>query len=350
MHPTQRRDAVNVLARLLAAPQEFEFVQAVAILLRWLEEQGVPNERAWRECLRFENSLDLGFPASEIAHLRIAQGAGETGNPQVQITPPFMGLLGCHGTLPLHYTERIQQWQSLHGDEAPRAFLDILSGRMLALYYEAWRKNRAEQLLTGPADSFKPRLLAIAGTAGAVPDTMLAHFAGLLQQRPRSAAALQHWLAGYFGLPLVVEETVGHWNRMTVQEQSGLGADACLGRNTILGERNWRPDLRARLRFGPLTRTQFARLLPNGDLAMALKRLLVVFDVPAVDFEIQLVLGADEVQPIQLLADTTCATARLGRDSFLVSCPVAADRADMRYVIRSMAPLQEIIAKRPRCA
>lgn len=366
MPTTQRGTGPDLIARLLAAPQAFGFAQAVTILLRWLEEQGVPPAQALRAHLRFENSLRLGFAPSEIEDLRVLAGsatgsatggatAGETGGesgpglPQFVIVPAFMGLLGVQGALPLHYTERIGQWQSVHADAAPRAFLDLLSGRMLALYYEAWRKHRVEHATGGKPDHFMPRLLALAGITGAasdaggagMPDAALAYFAGLLQQRPRSGPVLQALLTAYFDVPVVLEETLGHWSRMTLEEQSALGKGACLGDNTLLGARSWRPDLRARLRIGPLSRARFERFLPNGDMGAALARILAVLAPPGIDFEVGLVLLAPEVRPSRL-AGSGGAPARLGRDSFLVTGAVSEDRADMRYLIRTMVPLPPI--------
>lgn len=372
MRPTQCGTGSSVIARLLAAPQAYEFVQAVTILLRWLEERGVAPERALREHLRFENSLHLGFPPSEIEALRrtpVAHDTAAAGAPaggpdmpqelsepddpsawQFRLTPTFMGLLGAQGTLPAHYTERIGQWQHAWQDEGPRAFLDMLSGRMLALYYEAWRKYRVEHAAADREDGFRACLLALAGSTGSreetgeggagpgVPRALVACFAGMLQQRPRSAALLERLLAGYFGLPVVIEQAVGHWSRMAPHEQSALGADACLGENTMLGERSWRPDLRARLRIGPLRREVFERFLPSGDMAAALRGVLAWFGVPGVDFEVQLILQAREVGPSRL-GGAGAASSRLGRDSFLVTGAAATDRADMRYLISPMAPL-----------
>lgn len=386
MRSSQRRAGTSVIERLLAAPQGFEFVQAVTILLRWLDEQGIAPQRALRDHLRFENSLHLGFPPSQIEALRLERAAGEAasaasqlasdtapdspsaGAPQglpteglprqdggqilaglqFRMTPAFMGLLGAQGTLPAHYTERLQQWQHANRDEAPRAFLDMFSGRMLALYYEAWRKYRVEYAAAGRGDAFRAQLLALVGSPGAeegldatgpgVPEAVIAYFAGLLQQRPRSAAMLERLLGGYFGLPVVLEQAVGHWSRMAPHEQCALGAHACLGENTMLGERSWRPDLRARLRIGPLSRKVFERFLPSGDMAAALRRILAWFAAPGVDFEVQLILRADEVGPSRLAA-APATGSRLGRDSFLVTAAAAADRADMRYLISSMAPL-----------
>lgn len=348
MPPTHRRARTPLIDRLLAAPQEFEFTQAVSILLAWLGERGVPFDAALHECLRFENSLGLGFPASEIeAVARMEAGEGE--RPRFAVTPTFMGLLGVHGALPLHVTERIATWQGGCGDAAPRAFLDLLSNRMLALFYRAWRKNRVETMAPGRADGpdrFKPLLLALAGCAptrrpggpGVMPEDLVAHFAGMLQQQPRSRVVLERLLADYFGVPMEIEEAVGYWDRLDAGEQAALGVNAELGDNVLLGERSWRPDLRARLRIGPLDAAGFACFLPSGAGSAALRAILRRFAGPTVGFEVQLILRADEVRPLQL-AGRPAQSGRLGRDSFLVSRQTRSDRADMCYLVLPMAPL-----------
>lgn len=352
MRPTHRREAARVIDRLLAAPQQFEFVQAVSVLLAWLDKQGVPPGPALRDCLRFENSLLLGFPPSEIeavAHTHAADmDASVPGRicHRFTLTPSFMGLLGAQGVLPLHVTERIAAWQSAHDDAAPRAFLDLLSNRMLALFYRAWQKNRVEHApghRAGIDGRLRLMLLALSGcapgeTCDQPPARLVAHFAGLLGQRPCSSVALERLVADFFGVAVHIEEAVGHWDRLQPGEQSALGINAELGENVLLGARSWRPDLRARLRIGPLDAAGFARFLPSGKASAALRAILRRFAQPTVGFEVQLILRAQDVRPLQLAAGQG-APNRLGRDSFLVSGQGALDRADMRYLLLPMAPL-----------
>jgi type VI secretion system protein ImpH len=358
MRPTHRRETQSVIDRLLAAPQKFEFVQAVSILLAWLEERGVPREQGLRDCLRFENSLQLGFPSSEIEAIARTASASEDADGEracFTITPGFMGLLGVHGALPAHVTERIAAWQGGRDDGAPRAFLDLLSNRMLALFYRAWQKSRVEHMAAakrGGRDRFQPLLLALAGcppgprrqaqaqaeALQAVPDGLIAHFAGLLHQRPRSSLVLARVLADFFEVAVEIEEAVGYWDRLQPGEQAALGFNAELGDNVLLGERSWRPDLRARLRIGPLDAAAFAWFLPSGAGSAALRAILARFAEPTVGFEVQLILRADEVRPVQL-AGLASEPARLGRDSFLVSAAAQLDRTDMRYLVAPMAAL-----------
>jgi type VI secretion system protein ImpH len=352
------------IARLLAEPQRFEFFQAVRLLLLWLQEQGVAPGQALERHLRFPNSLSLAFPASQVEALEALPAyAGPL--PQFHLTPGFMSLLGAHGALPSHYTERIQAWQAHEADPelagAPRAFLDMLSTRMLGLFYGAWRKYRIEHAIAGPRDAYLPLLLALAalphagagpagdddGALGAdVAPEALARYAGVLRQRPASAAVLGRVLSEHFGVGVAVLEAVGHWDGLGAGEQTRLGvmggsADGgagLLGQSALLGARSWRPDLRVRLRIGPLERRQFERFLPGGAGARALRTLLGLFAAPALSYEIVLVLRRDAVRPLQLAA-IGMDPRRLGIDSLLATVPAASDRADMRYEIRPLAPL-----------
>ncbi|MCB7372915.1 type VI secretion system baseplate subunit TssG, partial [Bacteroides caccae] len=70
--------------------------------------------------IRFENSLSLAFPGSDIEAL-LLEGAGD-GEMRLRVRTAVMGLLGVNGALPLHYTERIAGWEHATRDDGPRAF------------------------------------------------------------------------------------------------------------------------------------------------------------------------------------------------------------------------------------
>lgn len=329
---------MDLIARLLAEPQRFDFVQAVRLLLLALGERGIPESRALARHLRFANSLALGFPPSQIE-------AAATEPDGYRLTPGFMGLLGAHGALPLHVTERLLALPDGTDAQAARAFLDMFSTRMLALWYRAWQKYRVEHLVAGPRDAYLPLLLALAGVpAGGVfardgvPDTALAAFAGLLRRRPVSAAVLGRVLSSHFGVAVRVQEGIGHWDPLAAGEQTVIGTNALLGRRALLGERSWRPDLRVRVRIGPLDRARYDHFLPGAPGARALRTLLQLFAVPTLAYDIVLVLRQADLGPVQLDASGR----RLGLDSYLLSAPAAADRADLCYELRPLDPLPEL--------
>jgi type VI secretion system protein ImpH len=327
---------MDLIARLLAEPQRFDFVQAVRLLLLALGERGIPESRALARHLRFTNSLALGFPPSQI----------EAAAPEpdgYRLTPSFMGLLGAHGALPLHVTERLLALPSDGPDaQAARAFLDMFSTRMLALWYRGWQKYRVEHLVAGSRDAFLPMLLALAGVPAddvfardGVPDTALAAFAGLLRRRPVSAVVLGRVLSSHFGVAVRVQEGIGNWDPLALGEQTVIGTNALLGRRALLGERSWRPDLRVRVRIGPLDRARYDHFLPGAAGARALRTLLQLFAVPTLAYDIVLVLRQADLGPVQLDASGR----RLGLDSYLLSAPAAADRADLCYELRPLDPL-----------
>ena len=335
---------MDLIARLLAEPQRFEFVQAVRLLLLALHERGIPEQRALARHLRFPNSLALAFPPSQLeAAAQDADG--------YRLTPGFMSLLGAHGALPLHVTERILALPAGGGEaDAARAFLDMFSTRMVALWYRAWQKYRVEHLVAGPRDAFLPMLLALAGVpaggafaADGVPDTALAACAGLLRRRPVSAAVLGRMLSGHFGVAVRVQEGVGHWDRLAPSEQSAVGVNALLGRNALLGARSWRPDLRVRVCIGPLDQARYDHFLPGAPGARALRTLLALFAVPTLAYDIVLVLRQADLRPMRL-APTG---GRLGLDSYLLSGPATADRADLSYELRPLDPLPPLSTKSP---
>lgn len=348
---------MDLIARLLAEPQRFEFAQAVQLLVRALGERGIPARAALDRHLRFASSLSLRFPASEVE--AIAQEyADDAAVPLYRLTPAFMGLLGVQGALPLHVTERLQAWLGAaapddpDGHAAAHAFLDLFTTRMLALWYGAWRKYRVEHLVAGPRDAFLPLLLALAGLApgagaqhAGVPDAALAAWAGLLRRRPVSAAVLGRVLSSHFGVAVQVRDNAGHRDRLAPDEQSALGgARARLGRTGVLGARCWRPDLRVRVRIGPLERARFEYFLPWADGARALRSMLALFAAPTLAYDVVLVLRRADAGPVRL----DSAGRRLGLDSYLLSAPAAADRADLHYELRPMAALAPLAPlKRP---
>lgn len=338
------REHESVIERLLREPEQFGFFQAVRLALLWYAQQGVPAGQALERHLRFRNSVSLGFPASEIEAVTLQRGEHESSG-QLHITPTFMGMLGTHGALPAHFTERVVAWQSGQQDEAPRAFLDLLSNRMLALFYESWRKYRVEH---AERDGFEPLLLALAGfypgsalqNTDGLCDDAVAYYAGLIQQRPLSSSVLARILSSYLGVPLAVEEMADYWDVMAPGEQTCLGlANAALGDTAVAGARSWRPDLHVRVRIGPLDRAAYERFLPGRAGAVALEKMLGLFGVPTLVYTVALVLRAGEARPVQLGG---CKRTRLGLDSFMLDEPAPADRTDMRYQLRPLRPLRPL--------
>lgn len=357
----------SAIAHLLEQPHRFGFMQAVRLIERWQRPaQMPPPQDGLGRGLRFRNALSLAFPPSEIAEFRVVaadHAAPATVGPwsdagpnpaavaRIEITPAFMGLLGAGGTLPRFYTELFARREWLHKDSSSRRFLDIFVHRAVVMFYQAWRKHRLP--LRFEADrhhEFLPCVLALAGLGqaalrnrlrareGGVADDTLALYAGLLRQRPVSAAAIGQLLSHYLGVGVRLDQFVGRWFSLPPAQQTALGrGQSALGTQAVVGERVWQRDLRLRLTLGPLGRTQFDRFLPGppaGPGLVALRELLTLLTGVVFEYEIRLCLRAADVQPARLEA---AGAPRLGWTGYLITRPAAQDRCDAGYDLHALA-------------
>ncbi|GJI93826.1 hypothetical protein RugamoR57_05440 [Duganella caerulea] len=326
----------------------------------WLKRHGAPGEGAVANYLRFQNSTSLNFPASQLEAMQpeprevptdpraLAHALQSAQLKYIRITPAFMGFLGSSGTLPAHYTERIAAHALYEKDDGPRAFLDTFSNRALALFYEAWRKYRLElKYQVDGKDTFLPLLLSLAGMGNeslrrrladngdGVLDESIGYFATAMRQRPASAVQIAKVLSEYFGQPVKAEQFIGCWYDVPQEQQTVLGlGNAMLGGGAMAGSRVWQRDLRLRLVVGPLDLEGYESFLPGGKAAKALKSMLTMFTGLSLEYEVQLVLRAADVQGARLEDDRV--GGRLGWDSFLVTDAQTQDRADVRYEIHTV--------------
>ena len=369
MRATHRLPSVAVIDQLFEQPHSFEFFQAVRLLETWfVRHEGLTPNEVMAQRLSFRTSLNMSFPASEIAQFEtlwrdqpdlpdrqratledIAVATAQTPRRLVpgqvnrlEITPAFMSLLGAGGTLPIFYTELFARREQLQRDSSARAFLDIFLHRSVVLFYQAWRKHRlAIRYESDRRNQFLPQVLSLAGMGqkslrnrlgpeqGGVSDEMIAFLSGLFQQRSVSATALQQVLSLYFRVPVKVTQFVGRWFKLPAEHQTRLGlGNAQLGSTALSGERVWQRDLRVGLTIGPLSLERYRRFLPGGSAALALKQLVTQLTGVSLEYEVRLQLQAAEVQPVRLGGERG---PRLGWETYLVSGPVANDRSDAGY-------------------
>jgi type VI secretion system protein ImpH len=345
MRTAYRRIDPGLIDQLTEAPQRFEFFQAVRLLDNWFRRASKrSSDDPVSEQIRFQNPLSLRFAPSQIEDLqlktRLDEEGRETGEAaQVDITPSFIGMLGLHGGLPIHYTERVANQQRFHRDDSTRAFFDMFSNRAVGHFYRAWKKGQLPlQYENNRKNHFLPLLLALSGLGfsplrdrlqegpGRIDDESIAFFSGLLRQRPVSASALQNILNSYLRVPVRVEQFVGKWYVIPSTQRSTLGGcNALLGQTLLLGERVWQRNLRVRIHIGPLTHDRYMSFLPNGEYAAVLEKIFTLATGYQFEYEIRPILRAADVKPVQIGRG---GGARLGYDSFLICGPAQTDRSD----------------------
>ena len=353
MQTKERQPESGVIDHLFDDFPKYQFKQALRIVLLWLRSKGVSYEDAFKHVLRFQNSVSLGFPASEIEALcadfgaELAHHGAGAGTPfdaktKIFMTPAFIGLLGGNGTMPLHYSERIATQQLHEKDDSARAFLDILSNRMVGLFFLACGKYRLESKVdTHGVDPLRAMLMQLGGfkveqapePAGGEHDA-LAYFSATLRTRPTSSFAIAGALSAHFGVPIEIEQFVGCWDYLDENQRTILGKTRpTLGNGATLGIRLWRHDLRMCLHVGPLNKQELDRFLPNGEAAAAMTTMLKHFGVAHLQLEMRLILKPEAIQPV-VLKTTTSTAKRLGWDSFLTGEDGKSMRGDVRYLLK----------------
>ena len=163
-----------------------------------------------------------------------------------------------------------------------------------------------------------------------VDDLAVIHYAGLFAHRPRSASGLQSLAGDYLRTTVRVCQFQGQWLRLEPANQTSLGGAAGgqrLGVTTVVGEKVWDVQGRVRLRVGPLSYEEFLELLPDRSPVAPRKaffllcHLVRLYVGTGLDFDVQLVLKADEV-PEYRLGDESGVGARLGWNVWVRSGPL----------------------------
>ena len=259
----------------------FSFAQAVRLLHRLYPDRAPIGGWAdpGAEVVRLGVPATLAFPPGEVASIDLPEDrpTGASGAP-ARLQARFFGLIGPQGVLPHVYTEHAVA-RARAKDPTFRAFLDLFHHRLLSLFYRVWERYRP--MLAGERgeeDRLRSHLLDLVGAGtpaiqgrSTVPPDVLAHYAGLLASRTRSALGLTQLVMDYFRVPADSEQFVGEWRPLTDGGQLCLGQDGFDGTlgAAVVGSAVYDPHAAIRLRLGPLPLPQFQAFLPGGrDHAM----------------------------------------------------------------------------------
>lgn len=357
--------------RLFDEGYEFDFFQAVRLLQRWepkrvgVGREGPPQD----EAVRFRARISLSFPPSSIHEIQ---------KPTSRVPVPvmvqaFMGLTGPSSVLPRHYTEllyRIERDVRTPEKHALRDWLDLFNHRMVSLFYRAWEKyrfyipfERGEYKgsepepftsvlfsligLGFPALRGRVRMVAPAGVdeddapqervLAQIEDLALLHFSGMLAHRPRCAVALEAMLQEHFQIRTRIEQYKAQWLKLEPPIRTRLGGalnNNAVGVSAVAGSRVWDRQSKFRVRLGPMRYARFLELLPDRapvrerKTFFLLAKLVRLYADPGLDFDIQLVLKAEDVPRCRLAVGGTFG-AHLGWNTWLLTRPASADAEDV---------------------
>jgi type VI secretion system protein ImpH len=301
----RRRASLEFLSSLAAAPYQYDFYQALR-RIECLFEDKPRLGRALRpvdEPIRLGQDPELSFAPAPLASCDVREGQ----TPRLQVR--LFGLLGPNGPLPLHITEYARERLRNAGDPTLSRFLDVLHHRFLSFFYQAWAQAQPHVSRDRPeADRFAVYIGAFLGAAPAafrhrddLPDEAKLFHVGMLVRGVRNAEGLAAILRHFFGVPVEIEEFVGHWLELGAGERTYLGREgARLGSGAVLGQSVWDRQSKFRVRVGPLDLNQYESFLPGREPLTEMVdwvRLYLGFEL---DWDVHLVLRRDEVPVLRL--------------------------------------------------
>ena len=309
------RDSVNTLRQTEAffraleeRPYEHDFFQTLRRLDCLFADKPRIGQalRPADEAIRLAQEPSLSFAPSTLAAFKRANG-----DVPARLQVRFFGLLGPNGPLPMHLTEYAME-RLLHGGATtfPR-FLDVIHHRFLALFYRAWAQAQLTASLDRPhQDRFTVYVGSLSGigatrlrTRDAIPDFAKLFYSGLLVQHVRNSDGLTALLAGYFKVPIRVEEFVGHWLSLPRGDRTRLGShapNAALGKGTVAGSRIWDHQHKFRIWVGPLSLAQYESFLPGGSAIAKLVAWVRQYLCFELEWDARLVLAREQVPELRL--------------------------------------------------
>jgi type VI secretion system protein ImpH len=330
--------------QLFDRPRVFQFFQAVRLLERSdLDHAPVGFDNHPKdECVRFVSRIGFGFPGWDVDDVTPRRGDDD---PPV-LTCGFLGIANpsSFGSLPHPYTELLHEL-GRNKNGAMRAFFDCLNHRLISLFYRAWKKHHfAIGYERERVDRIQEVLMSVIGLGTpalrqrmSLDDRALLFRSGLLGRRQASATGLQDLLADYFEVPATIEQFVGAWYDIALGDQYRLGdPGGALGENVVIGSRYRTGEFQFRVRLGPLELEEYKSFLPGGDNHEHLCDLVRFSVGPVLDYEIRLVLRAEDVPPAQLL--TGVRGERLGWSTWVDPVANAIDRDDGVFLIQGLRP------------
>ena len=325
-----RASDLSALQSLADDPNGYHIYQA----LRIIEAAYADNPRLGRSLrpsddpIRLHQEVEMTFAPSTISEVVLP----EDGQPG-RLTSRFFGLFGPQGPMPGFFTEYVRDRKRNNRDDTLADFVNMFSHRMMSLLYRAWASAEpAPSFDRVGSDDFSDKVDAIAGYRGLafsnsdlMPDLTKRQFAAHLASGTNHVEGIEALLSAFFDAPVEIEDFIGSWLEFEPDDRWALGGPARLGRNTSIGDRCWTRSAKFRIRIGPLSFEDYRRLLPGNGSLERLREILRNYVGDTIDWELNLVLKAEDVPEAELGKETM-----LGMTSWSGPRADASDADDFR--------------------
>lgn len=266
-------------------------------LVRGAEARAGHLPAVGRSRLPSQNIVDLGTtPSMGFADSTIVDVSVKNG--RAQVDGLWLGLTGPMGPLPTHLTE-FAVYEKRYGAARPFGrFLDMLSGRMLQLFYRAWADSQPAVSADRPQDDrFTGYVARLTGAyegateRSSFPAQARLHYAALLASR-RSARAIEDGLSHLLRQPVEIQEFQPRWRDVERGDRPRLGqAFARLNGEIVLGDRVKLASDAFRVVIRCETLRIYESLLPTGARFPILAEALDAFAPSHLEWEVVLELN-----------------------------------------------------------
>lgn len=275
-------------------------------LVRGAEARAVKLPRIGRSRRPNQNIVDLAqepalhFPAPTLN--AVAQRHGRT-----EVSGYWFGLLGPMGPLPTHLSE-FAVYERRYAKTRPFGqWIDMISGRMLQLFYRAWGDAQPVVQADRPDDDRFARYLgALSGAAEGVqndspfPARARLHYVALFASR-RSAVGIEDALGHLLGQKVRVVEYQPRWRDIAPDDQTRLGsAFSTLGRDMLAGKRVLVASDAFRVVVTASSLAEYEALLPSGPRFDIVSQALDAFAPSHLEWDLAIEMDAKHARPLKL--------------------------------------------------
>ena len=242
----------------------------------------------------------LSFEASTLSAIKQKKG-------RAQLRGYWLGLLGPMGPLPVHLTE-FALYERRNAKKHPFGdWIDLVSGRMLQLFYRAWAQSQPAAHADRPADDkFSYWLGALSGAMEGTSDDSSffarsrVHYAGLYSGL-RSAVAVEDGLSHLLGQPVKVTEFMPRWREFEPEDRTRLGRDFnLLGSDAVLGGKVFSAADAFRVTVRANTWRDYQSMLPGGDRFMVAAEAIESFKPSHLEWDLCVEIDEAKAPPVKL--------------------------------------------------
>lgn len=275
-------------------------------LVRGAEARAPDLPRVGRSRLPAQSVVDLAqvpslsFPDATMEEVEVRHG-------RPTLHGAWLGLTGPMGPLPTHLTE-FAYYERRYATTRPFGrWLDMISNRMLQLFYRVWGDSQPVVQADRPADDKFARYLgALSGATEGVdahalfPDRARLFYASLFASR-RSAVAIEDALGNLLRQPVRVIEFQPRWRDIERDDQTRLGRSfARLDEGVVVGRRTRVASDAFRVAIRANSMQQYEQLLPGSPRFAVASEALDAFAPSHLEWDMMIEMEERHARPAKL--------------------------------------------------